>query len=446
MKIDLSSDQREVYTAISRWSLGKSGGGVLGSTLTCGGLAGSGKSTLIGVFAAETKLLVAYVCFTGRAASNLRRKLEAADVETTRKMLTDDERSLTGRWAHLFYGRHDPEETMPFCDTIHRLLYRPIIDSRTEELRGWERRSQLDRSYDLIVVDEASMISDTVLEDLRAHGVRVLAVGDHGQLPPVRGSSSLMVAPDLRLEKIHRQAESSPIIRMAHALRTTGRFDPALADGNAVQVLSKYEYTRVLKESVATASSEESLNAHGPTAPLDVAVVCWKHVTRVSINRTVREMLGHQGKLPQVGEPVMALRNYPPVYNGMRGLLQRDAEQFSDSWWLLNVDIDFPDEGVNVENRNVCRDQFHRLPRRRGEQSTFGSVDELKEAGIKVDSMGEAGHLYDFGYAMTVHKSQGSQFEHVVVCVDWNEGDTDDARRLAYTAVTRASGRLTVLR
>jgi len=440
--IVLSPDQREAYSAISRWSKGDNTGGMLGSTLTIGGLAGTGKSTLVGAFAAETDLLVAYVCFTGRAASNLRRKLEAADVQTTRKMLTDDDRARTGRWAHLFYGPGTIEEGLPFCDTIHRLLYRPIIDSRTEELCGWERRDRLDRSYDLIVVDEASMVTDAMLEDIRAHGVRVLAVGDHGQLPPVRGSSSLMATPDLRLEKIHRQAESSPIIRLAHALRTTGRFDPSLADGDVVRVLNKYAYTTVLREWVVS-----SVNTHGPAAPLDVAVVCWKHATRVSINRTVREMLGYQGKLPQVGEPIMALRNYPPVYNGMRGVLLKRAEQpYPDYWWLLRADIDFPDEGVSVEGRDICRDQFHRLPRRRGERATFGSIDELKEAGIKVDSMGEAGQLFDFGYAMTVHKSQGSQFDHVIVCVDWTEGDTDDARRLAYTAVTRASSRLTVLR
>ena len=87
----------------------------------------------------------------------------------------------------------------------------------------------------------------------------------------------------------------------------------------------------------------------------------------------------------------------------------------------------------------LIADQFHRA-------KPFASVDELKEAGMKVYSMSGAGKLFDFGYAMTVHKSQGSQFKHAVVVVDWKQDySNEDTRRLAYTAVTRAAERLTVL-
>jgi exodeoxyribonuclease V len=424
---DLSPDQLEVYNTIVRWT--ESGQTKL---LTVGGLAGSGKSTLLGLFAARcTYLRVAYICFTGRASSNLRKKLEEAGVRTTRMMQTDDERALTGKWGHLFYARGAPESKMPFCDTAHRLLYRPVIDSKTEELKGWEKRATLDRDYDLIVIDEGSMVGDQLLNDIQAHGVRILAVGDHGQLPPVKARSTLMTNPHLRLEKIHRQAEASPIIRLAHAVRQTGRFDSSLADGVAVCVRPKGEYEAVLRE----VAKEPILNT---------AVLCWKHKTRVMVNRKMREILGHDGKPPLAGEPVLALRNYPPVYNGMRGLLTEDAAP-ADDWWQLRVNVDFPGEGVNVRHQYLCQQQFHRLPPRQGTQATFGSIDELKEAGITVNAMSEAGKLYDFGYAMTIHRSQGSQFDHVVVCVDWPEG-TEDARKFAYTAATRAVSRLTVLR
>ncbi len=426
--MELSSDQREVYNAISRWSVGGTE-----PVLTVGGLAGTGKTTLLGKLAAETGLLVAYICPTGRASSVLRRKFAAVGVESTRMMLTDDERVLDGRWGQYFYRRGDVEETMPFCDTIHRLLYRPIIDSRTEELRGWEKRNSLDRRYNILVMDESSMIGDRMLGDIRAHGVRILAVGDHGQLPPVKDRGSLMASPTLRLEKIHRQAESSPIIKLAHALRTTGKFDASLADGHAVRILPKGDYERVLRESLTESR-------------LDVAIVCWKHATRVKINRAIRDMIGYGGSLPKKGEPVMALHNYPPIYNGMRGLLTEDADQpYPEGWWIVRANLDFPDDSIRMDNQSLCRDQFHRMPSKGG-QAKFGSVEEMRAAKIPVDSMGAAGRLFDFGYAMTVHKAQGSQFAHVIVCVDWPETGSEESRRMAYTAVTRAAERVTVLR
>lgn len=419
-RADLSPDQRRVYESMLDWTRGGS------SLLTIGGYAGTGKSTLLGLFAAETKLRIAYICFTGRASSILSRKLNAAGVATTNRAQTDDERKLEGRWSHLFYSPFDPEASHPFCGTIHRLIYRPIIDDGTEELLGWEKREELDRGYDLIVIDEASMVDTRMIEDVSRHGVRILAVGDHGQLPPVMGDGSLMKNPNLRLEKIHRQAEGNPIIQLSRALREEGRLDRSLADGRRVSFGRASDLRRQVLIDTLTQNK------------LDTAILCWRNATRVHTNRTAREYLGFAGKLPQKGEPIIALRNYPPIYNGMRGLLTADAEQ-TEEWWLLKTKIEFPDEGLTETEHHICREQFHRA-------ETFKSVDELNEANIKVHSMGQAGRLFDFGYAMTVHKSQGSQFKHAVVVVDWRQDySNENTRRLAYTAVTRASERLTCL-
>ncbi len=222
---DLSEDQRRVYESMLDWVRTPSS-----SLLTIGGYAGVGKSSLLGVFASEmTHLRIAYVCFTGRASSILGRKLTAGGIATTNLACTDDERKLSGYWSHLFYSPSSSEFKKPFCGTIHRLLYRPYIDSVTEELMGWERRTELDRNYDLIVVDEASMIDARVVADIQAHGVRILAVGDHGQLPPVMSEGSLVERPMLCLEKIHRQAEGNPIIQLSRVLREEGPKAPRIA-------------------------------------------------------------------------------------------------------------------------------------------------------------------------------------------------------------------------
>jgi exodeoxyribonuclease V len=418
---DLSPDQHRVYDSMLDWVRTPAS-----SLLTIGGYAGTGKSTLLGLFAAETDLRIAYVCYTGRASSILGRKLQAGGVKITNRACTDDERKLDGHWAHLFYSPGSPEASQPFCGTIHRLLYRPFIDSVTEELLGWEKREELDRNYDLVVIDEASMVTAGIVEDIQSHGVRIIAVGDHGQLPPVMSEGSLVSRPMLRLEKIHRQAEGSPIIQLSRILREEGRLARELADGVSLRFGSTRDITH---PSLATMLQREKL---------DAAVLCWRNATRVHVNRTVRGHLGFAGKAPQVGEPLIALRNYPPIYNGMRGLVTEEAKPLED-WWLLKTKLEFPDEGLPPTEQEVCRDQFHRA-------RPFESVEELEKAKIKVYSMSGAGRLYDFGYAMTVHKSQGSQFKHAVVIADWRQDySNENTRRLAYTAVTRASEKLTVL-
>lgn len=422
-RADLSPDQRRVYESMLDWVRTPSS-----QLLTVGGYAGTGKSTLLGLFAAETDLRVAYICFTGRASSILGRKLNAGGVATTSRVCTDDDSKLDGPWSHLFYSSGSPEADRPFSGTIHRLLYRPFIDSVTEELLGWEKRTELDRNYDLVVIDEASMVTPQVVADIQQHGVRIMAVGDHGQLPPVMSEGSLVTRPMLRLEKIHRQAEGSPIIQLSRVLREEGRLARELADGGQLRFCNTRDMAH---PSLAAMLAREQLNA---------AVLCWRNATRVHVNRNVRWHLGYTGKPPQAREPLIALRNYPPIYNGMRGLLTEEATSpYKDEWWLMRAKIEFPDEGLPEKEHDICRDQFHRT-------RPFESIDDLKTAGIDVHSMGGAGRLFDFGYAMTVHKSQGSQFKHAVVVVDWKQDySNENTRRLAYTAVTRAQERLTCL-
>jgi exodeoxyribonuclease V len=418
---NLSPDQRDVYDRMIRWAHGaalRTGGGAQsGSILTVGGYAGSGKSTLLGVFASQFKGLAAYVTYTGRAASVLQRKLRAAGIQTTTEPLRRD------RSGEITAGH----PTMPLCSTIHSLLYRPIVDPVTEEIRGWEKRDKLDRSYALIVVDEASMVSDEILLDIRKHGVPLLAVGDHGQLPPVAAKGDLMQNPALRLEKIHRQAEGSPIIALSKHIREGGRFSNYKGPtGGALRFLFKAEIVPVLK------------GAYQDVWPLDVGVICWTNRMRTTLNRTIRDMLGHKGQ-PRAGEVLICLRNRAPVYNGMRGILEYDVEAGAKSW-LLEGSIGFPDEGLAATYYSMCGAQFNR-------DKTFSSIEELAERHIHVDKMSAAGSLFDFGYALTCHKSQGSQFAHAILFCDRPEKpDDEDSRRFFYTAVTRAAENLTVIR
>jgi exodeoxyribonuclease-5 len=150
-----------------------------------------------------------------------------------------------------------------------------------------------------------------------------------------------------------------------------------------------------------------------------------------------RQALGLRGA-PRKGDLVVALRNYPPVCNGMRGRLTRDASEGYRPWHL-GFGVEFIEEEIAAEVLANAA-QFNRV-------RPFESLEELTQRGIDVDMMSKAGQLYDFGYALTCHKMQGSQAAHVVVYLDRPEHpENEDWRRWAYTSVTRASERLTVLR
>jgi exodeoxyribonuclease V len=431
---DLSSDQKQVFDAVMDWvSAGAprqvgpfpslEGFPSLGGKpplLTIGGLGGSGKSSILGVLASQWKLQVAYVTFTGRAASVLERKLKACGVKTDSLPFRPE--GSRGRMAAFFSSN----PFASYCGTIHRLLYAPIVNAQ-DELLGFRKREQLDRAYDLIVIDEASMVSEEMLEDLQVHQTPILAVGDHGQLPPVQSSGSIVQDPDLKLEKIHRQAEKSPIIRLAHDVRggASLRSWRGKAEGE-ISFLPQRSAEAVLGDALRDAAS-----------PLDVAAIAWTNRNRIRLNAMARKALGHRGP-PKKGEVVLCLKNRPPVFNGMRGLLEEDSALGGEPRpWILRGKVDFPDEGLAPSLFEMFVPQFNR-------EKTFQSLEEVKALGVEAYSMKEIGDLFDMGYALTCHKAQGSQFDHVVVYADKPEG-SEDAAKWFYTAITRSSRLLTIL-
>lgn len=437
-RTDLSRDQAEVYDAIIEWTRGRLKTKAAKPKkqlafdfdqpqrlLTVGGYAGTGKTSLLGVFASGTKLLVAYVTYTGRASSILHRKLKASGAKTTGLQRPGESKSING-YDDRYYDASLPFRGGPsFVGTIHRLLYSPVINKH-EELLGWRKREKLDREYDLIVVDEASMVGDEVLEDLQHHRVPILAVGDHGQLPPVMASGELMKDPELRLEKIHRQAEKNPIIKLSKIIREEGFLDEEYADGKHIRFRPKKKIKAVLRK------------AYARIGPLHVGIICHTNRKRIQLNAAARVALKYQG-VPHGGEVVLCLKNNPPVFNGMRGVLVKDGIEDNESPWLLRTAVHFLDEGIDTGDIEMCAATFNR-------ERVFGSIEEIQALGIPVKKFGEAGLPYDFGYAMTCHKAQGSQFKHAILYLDRRpDPNSEDWRRFAYTAVTRASEKLTVL-
>ncbi len=462
---DLSVDQRVCYDGIMSWL---AAGATTKKTLTLGGYAGSGKSALISVLAHEMvkKGAIAFVAFTGKAASVLGRKLKVSGITTSSKIAR---------------GRSAGFEPRPYCGTIHGLIYAPCdqcmadydhthgsqctepapddfeppVDDDGEPLPNNEpcfacnppprpagpcgkcggarftKRSSLDRRYKLIIADEASMVSDEILADLLRYQIPILAVGDHGQLPPVKGTGSLMQSPDLRLEKIHRQAADNPIIALSARIRETGDIDMSCVDGDRVKVVP----LRRLQEFIAARFTAARLAAdpRTPEGIMGTAFVTATNKSRVGLNEQVRGALGTGGSPMRKGEVVICLKNEAPIYNGMRGVLTCDVTEDNGrkarGW---KGDIDFVEDGQKAENVTMADAQFFA-------EKTI-DYDAAREMGCSLSALGS---LYDVGYALTCHKSQGSSFPEVAVVsgyIGWM--NREDQIRWKYTSATRAADRL----
>lgn len=353
-----------------------------------GGLAGCGKTTIIAETVRQIRqdgaggkklssIRIAFACYTGKAADVLRRKLESAGV----------------------YQYED------YCGTIHGLIYEPrVID---EEIVGWKRKDVLD--YDFIVIDEGSMITRDIDADLRSYHLPLLYVGDHGQLPPIGGDDfNLMKSLDIKLEKIHRQAEGNPIIHVARLAREEGHI-PVGVYGEYVRKISDFNIVDRI------------------SSPETATILCGFNTFRVNMNSRIRGLTGIVCSEPIVGDRVICLRNdrNQGIYNGQTGVIKTIADHDDSRFW---ASIEF-DGGFEWEGP-ILGEQF-------GNATTKPYIRGEKEPRTQ---------FFDFAYCLSVWKAQGSEFNRVLFYEQRNQHMTDDDwRRFLYTAVTRASERLLIV-
>jgi exodeoxyribonuclease-5 len=400
---ELSDEQREALYKILAWSAHPV---PEPEVFSLAGNAGTGKTTLLGVLAAVwSSRRVAYCALTGRATSILRRTLRKAGASPT------------------------------FVGTIHSLFYRPVQD-KMGNLRSFQRvhPDDISREYDLIVVDEASMVDEALADDILEPGLPVLAVGDHGQLPPINGVSVWMNEPDIRLETIHRQAEGSSIISLATHVRTGNR----LHDYNFGKESHEVDW-------IHPGQFNEHLDiAYKKHTPREVAVLVYTNKNRVMLNRYAHYLW--TGQAPDSEDPpvkgswIIGLKNQYEhgLTNGMRGFLDSDAEVQREHWYRPR--IYFPNEQLEVTG-DCLKYQFDRT-------ATFSDLSEIQQLCRSNDTpkWRQVGLLLDYGYALTVHKAQGGQFKHVFLVVERPYKVTaDDFQRWLYTGVTRASTKVTIV-
>lgn len=321
--------------------------------------------------------------------------LIAAIVDSLKDKLDVAVSSVTGKAVAVLRNKG-----IKSAQTLHSLLYNPV------EVNGQlEFRPVVSIPYDLVIVDESSMISSDLLRDLLYHKVKVLFVGDPAQLEPIGDNPNLMEEPDIVLTEIHRQAKGSPIIQFATILRGGGYLHNGFKYGTMGDLkILPHNY---LDEHLFSVDQ----------------VICGFNKTRHSLNARIREYHKRTGQLA-VGERLICLKNNRTkgVYNGMMLTVDSFRESaFSKSTWIVTG----TDELGTV---------FNDLP---VSKKAFGadlSFDAFKDKEVT---------YWDYGYCITAHKAQGSQWKSVLVLEELAQGWNPP--RWRYTACTRAQEKLVYL-
>lgn len=346
------------------------------------GYAGTGKTTLARHFAEHVEGQVQFAAFTGKAAQVLRSK-----------------------------GASNAR-------TIHSLIYRPKGEESVEdETTGktsmsptfsLNRQSPVAKAK-LIVVDECSMVDEQLGRDLMSFGTPILVLGDPAQLPPISGGGFFTEhEPDHLLTEIHRQARDNPIIRLALDVREGREF--MRGDYGTAKVIGREE----VNSDLVLAADQ---------------VLVGTNRTRRRYNQRLRELKGFEASYPQAGDKLVCLRNDPS-----KGLLNGSL------WKVMTSSRETVKPGINLLVSPEEDDPDRGVAKIKLLKAGFENPDEEVPWQTK-----KRYDDFDFGYALTVHKAQGSQWNKVVL-FDESWAFKDTRQRWLYTSITRAANELTIVR
>ncbi|WP_336801750.1 ATP-dependent DNA helicase [Kaistia sp. MMO-174] len=290
------------------------------------------------------------------------------------------------------------------ASTIHSLIYRAEQDARGLTTFVLNTRDSPACNADLIVIDEVSMVGEELGRDLLSFGQRILVLGDPAQLPPVSGEGFFTAgAPDFMLTEVHRQAAGNPVLQLATKVRQGGRLE-----------LGSYGTSLVVRRDQV-----------GQKMVLGVdQVLCGTNKTRRVTNERIRRLLGREGRFVP-GDRVVSLRNDKDLGLLNGALWEVDEVSYQDidetEMVVQPIDAGMPN-AVEVRTHHAWLD---------------GREKELHWQEQR------AYQPFDFAYALSVHKAQGSQWQSVLI-FDESRVFREDAAKHLYTALTRAAERVIV--
>lgn len=383
------------------------------SFITLSGFAGTGKTTVLTELRRHipTSKSVAFASFTGKSSSVLRDKITMAGVK----------------------------KAQDYIGTLHGLMYRPIITKKFSESKkeyietvSFKRLDSIEQ--DILLVDEASMVSSKLFSDMLEFNVQIVACGDSFQLPPVadKDGDAALQDPDYILEEVHRTAQDSSLVKLAHAIRTKQYVPIEPYRDDQIRIISYFKGGREFLEGLEYDS--------------ETVTLCFTNAVRKSINHGFRQKKEFKsGIILYPYEQIVCLTN-----NGNLGMM--NGERFTVEF--LSPPFDEPTVNVTVERQdgNYQEAFVHNTIKKFGKKNAVYKKDAWKNR--KKKNLPEVDPLVidaDYGYAMTVHKAQGSEYKNVCLVdsgiykgISSSKGNNDYLRWL-YTGVTRSSDQLTII-
>lgn len=274
--------------------------------------------------------------------------------------------------------------------------------------------------YKLIVVDEISMLPNEMWKLLLSHHIPVIVTGDPFQLPPIGDDNHVLENPDIFLDEIMRQAAESEIIRLSMDIR----------DGQSPKVYKGSEINIVPRSAFSSGMLQWADQ-----------IICGKNATRYELNNFYRKLKWGKEVTPEplIGDKVICLKNNwdklsiggDALVNGSIGEIV-DLHKFSNRFLGQKCLIDFAAEGTDIFHDVLIDWKLILEHEPTLNKNNFSSFPKF----LRPDQ-------FDYGYVVTCHKAQGSEYPKVLVIEEILKS-TEHARWL-YTACTRASEKLTLV-
>jgi exodeoxyribonuclease-5 len=291
------------------------------------------------------------------------------------------------------------------ASTIHSMIYRSREGDENGPQFVINRQSQAAKS-DLIVIDECSMVDEELGRDLLSFGKPVLVLGDPAQLPPVKGGGFFTEAePDVMLTEVHRQAKDNPIVHLSLKVREGGRLETGT-----------YGESRIIRRREIDSATVMAADQ----------VLVGLNKTRRLYNTRLRELNGYRDPMPAAGEKLVCLRNDKTkgLLNGGTWSIQALRGIRND---FIRMDV-VPDDDARRRSVEVA---VHK--------AFFEGTEEEVPFALRRES-----DEFTYGYALTVHKAQGSQWDDLVL-FDESYAFREHRSRWLYTGLTRAADKVTVV-
>lgn len=382
--LELSAQQEAaVDKAIAWWDALNGGLPGVSPVFRLFGYAGTGKTTIAQHIVSQLdgvdEANVIYAAFTGKAAYVLRTKgcTDARTIHSLIYLPAEKAREKLRELMRQLDATDDPTE--------RELLQKQIrIEQQRLETPSWLLRSPEETDLtaaQLLVVDEVSMVGEQMATDLLSFQVPIMVLGDPAQLPPVEGGGYFIDAePDHLLTEIHRSALDSPVTRLATAVRGSQPGDrwygiPG-ADGD---------------------SGRRDWLSMADLLAFDQVLVGTNN-TRWQAIHLLRALRGQVGDMPVPGDRIICLANNSDqgVFNGQQFQVESAVvdPKRDDRLVLDVVDDDGRQRKLTTWRAGFTGLEGEKLAKREGRGGVVAAT---------------------FGQAITVHKSQGSQWDRVLV-------------------------------